>query len=326
MSETKNEELILKPQSLDDFLGQKKIKEDLIVYIKASKIKNEQFPHTIFYGGAGLGKTTLCTIVANEMEGNIIFVNAANIQKTGDLAKYIINLEKGDFLFIDEIHRLRIDVQELLYTAMEDYRLDIVGQHSETPIQLSLNPFTLIGATTMVGKLSKPLKDRFKIDLMLTDYTDDEICLIIKRTFTIRLKKFKKNIKLNDDAVSEIAKRSRHTPRIANNLIDRIIDFVLVENINEIKKEYVIQKMDRLGIDENGLKEEDLIVLRTLYYDLNNKPTGLDNLAVSTSLSKDNIENNIEPYLIKKKLIIRKRTGRIVSEKGEKLLIKKSTL
>lgn len=331
MLETEEHELDieLRPKALSNFLGQEKIKKNLSVFMQASIIKKETFPHTIFYGHPGLGKTTLATILANEMKSNIIFVNGATVKKTGDMAKYLACIGEGDFLFIDEIHRLRPDVEEMLYTVMEDFRMDIVRQDTSEPIEISISKFTLVGATTRIGNLTKPLRERFKISEMLEDYNLKEMTEICKRTFGIVNEKTfgeepMKKIKINDDAIKAIARRGRSTPRIANNLTERIFDFAIVEKVEKITEKYVDQKMLDIGIDKNGLKEEDLLVLETLYIDLKNKPSGIENLSLTTTLSKDMIENEIEPFLIKNKLLERTRLGRMVTDKGIEIIKEKN--
>lgn len=306
----------LRPKNLKEYIGQKEIKENLEVSIKAAKLRKRQFPHTLFYGGAGLGKTTLSSIIAQEFGSKISFANAANMKTLADVISYIVNLEDGDFLFIDEIHRLKNDFEEMLYTVMEDFRFDFVTQKgSDTiPVSLSLPKFTLIGATTLKGNLTQPLIDRFGIKIELKDYEIDELMEIIKRSANIL------NIKLEDNAIRKIAICSRGTPRKANQILDRVIDFSVVDEIKCVSLSYLDKILEKLNIDEYGLDNADRHILRVLYEDFKCSPVGLNNLSATSGQQKDTLERTIEPYLLKNKLIVRTSRGRKITELGIKVI------
>jgi Holliday junction DNA helicase RuvB len=316
MSE-KNNSLNIRPDRLEDYIGQKEIKNQLRVYIDSARIREERLDHILFSGGPGLGKTTLAQAVANEFDSKIYIANAAHMLKPKDIVSYLVSLEEGDFFFIDEIHRLKKELEEVLYTAMEDYRIDIlVDRGSESvPISLDLPKFTLIGATTMKGKISTPLIERFGIDQVLREYDHSELQVIINRSSKI----FKMNV--SEEASLELAKRSRGTPRRANKILKRVVDFALVNSKNVIDLEFLLKILDNeLMIDSFGLEEKDRNVLLSLYHDFDNCAVGIKNLATALGENIDTLEYNIEPYLISKNLIIRTPRGRKITKKGIKLI------
>jgi Holliday junction DNA helicase RuvB len=303
----------IRPSTLEDYIGQKELIKQLQTYISAAKIRNDTLDHILFYGGAGLGKTTLSQAISHSFGSKIVLANAANMIKPKDVVSYLVTLEEGDFFFIDEIHRLKKELEEILYTAMEDFRIDIlVDSGSETkPISLNLPKFTLIGATTMKGKISNPLIERFGIDQELREYTNSELVEIIHRTAKIY------DISIEEEAAVSLAQRSRGTPRKANKLLKRVIDFACVESVENIENNFLKNILkNELNIDENGLEEKDIRILKTLYYDFENRAVGLKNLASSISENIDTLEYSIEPYLIKNKLIVRTSRGRKITKKG----------
>jgi Holliday junction DNA helicase RuvB len=299
----------LRPQNLDEYIGQEQIKKNLKVFIKAAKKRNETLDHILFFGPPGLGKTTLANIIANEMGANIKTISAPMLEKSGDLAAILTNLEDGDILFIDEIHRLKASIEEVLYSAMEDFRLDIVigsGPAAQT-IKIDTAKFTLIGATTRAGMLSNPLRDRFGISFRLNFYTIDELSLIIK------LAAKKLGFSINEDAAEEIAKRSRATPRIALRLLKRIRDFAEVEGKKIIDKKIAKYGLDELGINEYGFDELDIKFLSLLANA--KKPLGLSTIAAALSEDEGTIEEVIEPFLIANGFIEKTPKGRIATRK-----------
>ena len=302
----------LRPQRLKDYIGQEDIKEQLSVSLEASKIRGRQLPHVLFFGGAGLGKTTLSSIMASEFGANISFANAANITKPADLVSYIVNLEEGDFLFIDEIHRLKSDFEEMLYTVMEDYRVDIVTRAGSdfTPISIKLPKFTLIGATTLKGKLTYPLIERFGIKIELQEYTTSELVKIILRSSKIL------NIKISKNAAEKLALCARGTPRKANQILDRVIDFATVDKVDEISLDYINGILIKLSIDKYGLDETDRHILKTLYSNFECNPVGLNNLAATSGQQKETLETTIEPYLLKNMFMVRTSRGRKITKLG----------
>lgn len=309
-----NYEQGLRPLNFDDYIGQEKIKENLKVFIKAAKLRNESLDHCLFFGPAGLGKTTLANIIANEMGVNIKTTAAPMIEKSGDLAAILTNLEQGDILFIDEIHRLSPAIEEVLYPAMEDFRLDIIigsGPAAQT-VKIDLNRFTLIAATTKSGGISTPLRDRFGINFRLEFYKDEELALIIYKA-AIKL-----NIKCNEDAALEIAKRSRSTPRIALRLLKRVRDFALVNNEEVITKKRAHESLIALGVNELGLDEIDLKYLDFLCKA--KKAVGLNTLAATLSEDERTIEDVIEPYLLANNYIEKSAKGRVATKKAYILL------
>ncbi|MBZ7986756.1 Holliday junction branch migration DNA helicase RuvB [Campylobacter canadensis] len=309
-----NYEQGLRPLNFDDYIGQEKIKENLKVFIKAAKLRNESLDHCLFFGPAGLGKTTLANIIASEMGVNIKTTAAPMIEKSGDLAAILTNLEQGDILFIDEIHRLSPAIEEVLYPAMEDFRLDIIigsGPAAQT-VKIDLNRFTLIAATTKSGGISTPLRDRFGINFRLEFYKDEELALIIYKA-AIKL-----NIKCNEDAALEIAKRSRSTPRIALRLLKRVRDFALVNNEEVITKKRAHESLIALGVNELGLDEIDLKYLDFLCKA--KKAVGLNTLAATLSEDERTIEDVIEPYLLANNYIEKSAKGRVATKKAYILL------
>ncbi len=315
--EIKNEDdNTLRPKFLKDYVGQTKVKEMIDIYIKAAKLRDEPIDHTLLYGPPGLGKTTLAQIIANEMDVSIITTSGPAIEKTGDLAGLLTQLTPGAILFIDEIHRLPRFVEEMLYSAMEDYELDIpVGkdQTSKT-IRVDLVPFTLIGATTRYGDLSSPLRDRFGVVERLEYYTVDELKQIVLRTSKIY------DCMIDEAAAYELARRSRGTPRIANRLFRRIRDFASVKGDGKITLEICKDALLKLGINPDGLDFRDLKYLRGIVENFKGGPVGLDALAQTIGEEASTIEDVYEPYLLQEGYIQRTPRGRIATEKTYKLL------
>jgi Holliday junction DNA helicase RuvB len=304
----------LRPKSFDEYIGQEQIKKNLKVFIEAAKKRGETIDHILFFGPPGLGKTTLANIIANEMNANIKTIAAPMLEKSGDLAAILTNLEDGDILFIDEIHRLKSTIEEVLYSAMEDFRLDIVigsGPAAQS-IKIDVAKFTLIGATTRAGMLSNPLRDRFGMSFRLNFYNEEELALIIK------LASKKLNTDINQDAAVEIAKRSRGTPRIALRLLKRVRDFAEVENKKIIDKKIADFALDQLGINEYGFDELDIRFL-TLLAEAK-KPLGLSTISAALSEDVDTIEEVIEPFLIANGYIEKTPKGRIATRKTYEIL------
>jgi len=303
-------EVSLRPSNWDDYIGQEQIKKNLNVFIEASKKRDESLDHILFFGPPGLGKTTLALIIANEMNANIKITNAPMIEKSGDLAAILTNLEEGDVLFIDEIHRLSPAIEEILYSAMEDYRLDIIigsGPAAQT-IKIDLPPFTLIGATTRAGMLSNPLRERFGMHFRMQFYTNKELEQILQKAAD----KLTKPIKV--DAANEIARRSRGTPRITLRLLRRVRDFAEVIDAQIIELERAQYALNELGINEFGFDEMDIKLL-TLLVSSKGKPIGLSTLAAALSEDEGTIEDVYEPYLLANGLIERTARGRIATHK-----------
>ncbi|XPV69301.1 MAG: Holliday junction branch migration DNA helicase RuvB [Halarcobacter sp.] len=312
--EEDNAEISLRPSSWDDYIGQEKIKKNLRVFIEASKKRNEALDHILFYGPPGLGKTTLSYLISNEMNTNIKITAGPMIEKSGDLAAILTNLEEGDILFIDEIHRLSPAVEEILYPAMEDYRLDIIigsGPAAQT-VKIDLPRFTLIGATTRAGMLSNPLRERFGMHFRMQFYNHEELAKIIQKA-SIKLDKF-----CEDDAASEISKRSRGTPRVALRLLRRVRDFSEVENENTIHLQRSKYALDELGVNESGFDEMDIKLLELLVSN-KGKPMGLSTMAAALSEDEGTIEDAIEPYLLANGFIERTARGRLASVKTYEL-------
>ncbi len=300
----------LRPKKIDDFIGQKKLKNNLKVFLQASKLRKESLDHTLFYGPPGLGKTTLSQIIANEMEAKIKFTSGPAISKSGDLAAIISTLEFRDILFIDEIHRLPISVEEVLYSAMEDFKLDFVVGEGATArsIRIDLPKFTLVGATTRYGLLSSPLRDRFGITLQLEFYEIEELEQIILRSANIL------NIDITKSAIVEIAKRSRGTPRIANRMLKRIRDFLTISEQNHIDEKLVDNALTQLGVDKLGLDNLDRKYLESIAKFYDGGPVGIDTIATMLSQSKDTIEDTVEPFLLQIGFISRSPRGRIMTK------------
>ncbi len=307
-------EVSLRPSSWDEYVGQEKIKRNLKVFIEAARKRDEALDHTLFFGPPGLGKTTLAYIISNKMEANIKVTTAPMIEKAGDLAAILTNLEEKDILFIDEIHRLSPAVEEILYSAMEDFRLDIIigsGPAAQT-IKIDIPKFTLIGATTRAGMISSPLRDRFGMHFRLQFYSDDELSKIVQ------LASSKLDIKCQDEASLELARRSRGTPRIALRLLKRIRDFAQVEGKNIIDTKIARFGLDELGVNEMGFDELDVGFLKILI-DSRGKPLGLNTIAAALSEDEVTIEDVIEPYLLANGYIERTARGRVATAKTYEL-------
>lgn len=302
----------LRPKTFDDYIGQEKIKEAMKLYIKAAKLRNEPIDHILLYGPPGLGKTSLAYVVANEMNRNIKITSGPVLEKSGDLASILTSLEDGDILFIDEIHRLNTSVEEILYPAMEDGEIDIlIGKgHGAKSIRIDLPKFTLIGATTNAGKLSKPLRDRFGVSHRMEFYTTDELSRIIKRGANIL------GIPYEDDAIDIMAKRSRGTPRLANRILKRARDYAMIKGNGVIDEKSVIGILDMLEIDEYGLDAMDRRILIKIIENYNGGPVGLETLSFLLGEDKRTVEEVYEPYLVKNGLIKRTHRGRVVTEKA----------
>ena len=301
---------IIRPRELDDFTGQNEIVSNLNIYIKAAKMRGEALDHVIFHGPPGLGKTTLAHIIANEMGVNMKVTSGPVLDKPGDLAGLLTSLETGDVLFIDEIHRLSPEVEEYLYSAMEDYVIDIMidkGPGARS-VRIALNPFTLVGATTRSGLLTAPLRERFGINCALEYYDTKELKKIIIRSASIL------NIEIDDDAASEIALRSRGTPRIANALLKRVRDFAQVVGNGSIDLEIARFALNKLKIDTRGLDSIDNKILRTLITTFKGGPVGVGTLATSISEDSGTLEEVYEPFLIKEGFIVRTQRGRVATD------------
>ncbi len=309
----------IRPSTLDDYIGQPEIINQLKVYVESAKKRNQTLDHIILSGMPGLGKTTLAQAICNSSGGSIIFANAANILKPKDIVNYLISLEEGDFLFIDEIHRLKRELEEILYTAMEDYRIDILipnGSHMK-PVSIDLPKFTLIGATTMKGKISTPLIERFGISQDLRAYTLEELVFIIERTSKLY------EYTISKEAAELLAKRSRGTPRRANRFLKRVIDFSSMNNIKNIEYDFILNVLEKeLMVDELGLESKDRLILKALYKTFNSKAVGLSNLASTVNENRDSLEYIIEPYLLQQGLIQRTSKGRQITQKGIDLINK----
>ena len=306
----------IRPSYIDDYVGQSEVKENLNIFIKAAKLRDESLDHVLLYGPPGLGKTTLAYIIANELESNIKTTSGPAIEKTGDLAAILSTLEPGDVLFIDEIHRIPRFIEEILYSAMEDFTLDIiVGSDAKSRnIKIDLPPFTLVGATTRAGDLTGPLRDRFGIVSKLNYYTEEELTAIVKRTSRVL------NCVIEDKAALELAKRSRGTPRIANRLFKRVRDYALVMGNGVIDEEITRTALNRLKVDSYGLDETDYNLLKSIIEKFNGGPVGIDALAASIGEEQSTIEDVYEPYLLQNGFLKRTNRGRIVTDKAYQYL------
>jgi Holliday junction DNA helicase RuvB len=315
-STTDSEEVLLRPQLLKEYIGQEAAKGNLSIYLQAAKKRNEALDHVLLYGPPGLGKTTLAHVISNEMERNIRVISGPAIEKTGDLAALLAALSPGDVLFIDEIHRLPKIVEEVLYSAMEDYFINVVvGKDSQArSIRIDLPPFTLVGATTRFGSISAPLRDRFGIVLKLEYYTISEIEQIIARTSKVFA------TEINKDAIDELGKRSRGTPRIANRLFRRIRDFATIQNNGVIDFKITKTALDSLNVDALGLDTIDIQYLNSLIKRFNGGPVGIDAIASSVNEEAATLEDVCEPYLLQIGFINRTNRGRVATEKAYKHL------
>lgn len=300
----------IRPDSIDEYIGQEDIKQNLKVFIEASKMRDESLDHVLLYGPPGLGKTTLACIIANELGTNIKTASGPTIEKSGDLAAILSALEPGDVLFIDEIHRMPRYIEEILYSAMEDFSLDIIvgSEGSSRNIKIDLPPFTLVGATTRAGDLSSPLRDRFGIISKLNYYSVEELVAIIKRTGRVM------DVNVEDAAALELAKRSRGTPRIANRLFKRVCDFALVLGSGSVDLEITRTSLDRLKVDEIGLDDTDHQLLLTIITKFNGGPVGLEAIASSIGEEVTTIEDVYEPYLLQTGFMKRTPRGRIATD------------
>ena len=302
----------LRPQMLDDYIGQEKVKKNLEVFIKAAKERGESLDHVLLYGPPGLGKTTLAGIVANEMGVNLKITSGPAIEKQGELAAILNNLSEGDVLFIDEIHRLNRQVEEVLYPAMEDFAIDIVigkGQGARS-IRLNLPHFTLIGATTRAGMLTAPLRDRFGVVNRLNFYTNEELQTIVMRSADVL------DVTIDSEGAAEIARRSRGTPRLANRLLKRVRDFAQIQFGGKITREVAKVSLDQLEVDSFGLDQIDRNILLMMIDRFEGKPVGLDTLAAAIGEDAGTIEDVYEPYLIQNGLIKRTPRGRVATRRA----------
>ena len=308
--EDKKIEKTLRPQCLDDYIGQEKAKSTLKIYIEAAKQRHDSLDHVLFYGPPGLGKTTLAGIIANEMGVNMKVTSGPAIEKPGEMAAILNNLQEGDLLFVDEIHRLNRQVEEVLYPAMEDFAIDImIGKGSTArSVRLDLPHFTLVGATTRAGLLTAPLRDRFGMIHHMEFYTEDELKLIIKQSAKVM------NVKIEDAGATELARRSRGTPRLANRILKRVRDFAQVKYNGVITETVAHTALDLMDVDTLGLDRVDRNILVTIIEKFGGGPVGLDTLAASIGEDAGTIEDVYEPYLLMKGLIDRTPRGRVATQ------------
>lgn len=304
-------EKTIRPQSFEEYIGQSDVKENIKVFVKAAVMRETSLDHVLLYGPPGLGKTTLSHIIANELGVNIKTASGPTIEKSGDLAAILSTLEPYDVLFIDEIHRIPKYIEEILYSAMEDFKLDIIiGSDGQSRnIKIDLPPFTLVGATTRAGDLSSPLRDRFGITCKLNYYTNEELTEIVKRSARVL------ELTIEEDAAKIIARRSRKTPRIANRLLKRVSDFALVNGEGTITKEITNSSLTRLHVDEYGLDSTDIEYLESLINKFNGGPVGIESIAASIGEEQTTIEDVIEPFLLQEGFIKRTTRGRQVTDK-----------
>ena len=302
----------VRPRSLSEFIGHEDLRANLHVYLQAAKDRGQALDHTLFHGNPGLGKTTLAQIMAAELGVNLLSTSGPVLERSGDLAAILTNLGRNDILFVDEIHRMPITVEEVLYPAMEDFKLDLVigqGPGART-VKIEIEPFTLVGATTRIGLLSSPLRDRFGVILRLEFYSPEELARIVKRTSRIL------NIAISEDGALEIGRRSRGTPRIANRLLRRVRDFTSVRGRTSIGEEEAAHALARMEVDENGLDQMDRKLLTVLIEHYGGGPAGLKTLAVACSEDVRTIEDIYEPYLIQSGFLKRTPRGRMATAKA----------
>ena len=306
----------IRPETIDEYIGQTDVKENIRVFVSAAKMRNEPLDHVLLYGPPGLGKTTLAFIIAHELGTNIKTASGPSIEKSGDLAAILSSLEPGDVLFIDEIHRMPRYIEEILYPAMEDFSLDIIvgSEGNSRNIKIDLPPFTLVGATTRAGDLSAPLRDRFGIINKLQFYTVEELTDIVKRTARVL------DCRIDEDAAVELAMRSRGTPRIANRLFKRVRDFAMVKGNGKIDKEITEEALDRLKVDKMGLDNTDRELLNAIITKFNGGPVGVE--AISSSIGEEvtTIEDVYEPFLLQNGLLKRTSRGRVATDKAYEVL------